>query len=116
MKAIRVHQFGDPEVMVLEDVPDLTPGAGQVLVRLHAAGVNPVETYIRSGNYAIKPALPYTPGTDGAGIVEAVGSGVTSRVARRRASTSDTARAARPAPTPSRPSSARRACIRCRIA
>lgn len=78
MKAIRVRQFGDPEVMVAEDVPDLTPGAGQVLVRIHAAGVNPVETYIRSGNYALKPALPYTPGTDGAGVVEAVGSGVTS--------------------------------------
>jgi NADPH:quinone reductase len=78
MKAIRVRQFGDPEVMVVEDVPDLTPGAGQVLVRIHAAGINPVETYIRSGNYPIKPALPYTPGTDGAGIVEAVGSGVTS--------------------------------------
>jgi NADPH:quinone reductase len=78
MKAIRVRQFGDPEVMVVEDVPDLTPGAGQVLVRIHAAGVNPVETYIRSGNYALKPALPYTPGTDGAGVVEAVGSGVTS--------------------------------------
>ena len=77
MKAIRVHQFGDPEVMVLEDVPDLTPGAGQVLVRIHAAGVNPVETYIRTGNYALKPALPYTPGTDGAGVVEAVGDGVT---------------------------------------
>jgi NADPH2:quinone reductase len=77
MKAIRVRQFGDPEVMVVEDVPDLTPGAGQVLVRIQAAGVNPVETYIRSGNYAIKPALPYTPGTDGAGVVEAVGSGVT---------------------------------------
>jgi len=78
MKAIRVRQFGDPEVMVLEDVPDLTPGAGQVLVRIHAAGVNPVETYIRSGNYPLKPALPYTPGTDGAGVVEAVGAGVTS--------------------------------------
>jgi NADPH:quinone reductase len=65
-------------VMVVEDVPDLTPGAGQLLVRIHAAGVNPVETYIRSGNYALKPVLPFTPGTDGAGIVEAVGSGVTS--------------------------------------
>jgi NADPH:quinone reductase len=77
MKAIRVQQFGDPEVMVLEDVPDLTPANGQVLVRIHAAGVNPVETYIRTGNYPLKPALPYTPGTDGAGIVEAVGTGVT---------------------------------------
>src|SRR3712207_2418813 len=77
MKAIRVQQFGDPEVMKLEDAPDLTPGDGQVVVRLHAAGVNPVETYIRSGNYAIKPPLPYTPGTDGAGVVQAVGAGVT---------------------------------------
>lgn len=77
MKAIRVREFGDPEVMKLEDVPELTPGQGQVLVRLHAAGVNPVETYVRSGNYAIKPALPFTPGTDGAGVVEAVGAGVT---------------------------------------
>jgi NADPH2:quinone reductase len=78
MKAIRVRQFGDPEVMVVEDVPDLTPGPGQVLVRIHATGINPVETYIRTGNYPLKPALPFTPGTDGAGIVEAVGSGVTS--------------------------------------
>src|SRR5262245_51806291 len=78
MKAIRVRQFGDPEVMVVEDAPDLTPGPGQVLVRIHAAGINPVETYIRTGTYPLKPALPYTPGTDGAGIVEAVGVGVTS--------------------------------------
>src|SRR2546425_5704563 len=77
MKAIRVHQFGAPEVMRLEGVPSLKPGPGQVLVRIHAAGVNPVETYIRSGTYARKPALPYTPGTDAAGIVESVGEGVT---------------------------------------
>ncbi len=77
MKAIRVHQFGAPEVMQLEQVPDLKPGPGQVLVRIHAAGVNPVETYIRSGAYAAKPALPYTPGGDGAGTVLSVGSGVT---------------------------------------
>ncbi len=76
MKAIRVHEFGGPEVMKLEDVPDLKPGAGQVVVRVHAAGVNPVDTYIRSGAYARKPSLPYTPGSDGAGIVEQVGGGV----------------------------------------
>jgi NADPH:quinone reductase len=76
MKAIRVHQFGGPEVMKLEEVPTPQTGTGQVLVRIHAAGINPVDTYIRSGAYATKPTLPYTPGKDGAGVVEAVGVGV----------------------------------------
>src|SRR5205809_6772454 len=73
MKAIRVHEFGGPEVLRLEEVPTPQPGAGQVLVRMHAIGVNPVETYIRAGTYALKPTLPYTPGNDGAGVVEQVG-------------------------------------------
>ena len=73
MKAIRVRQFGGPEVMRLEEVPDLRPGPGQVVVRVRAAGVNPVDTYIRSGTYAIKPALPYTPGMDAAGVIAEVG-------------------------------------------
>ncbi len=77
MKAIRVHEFGQPEVMKLEDVPDPLPGPGQVVVRVHAAGVNPVETYIRSGSYANKPALPYTPGGDAAGVIAVVGEKVT---------------------------------------
>lgn len=77
MQAIRVREFGDPEVLVLEEVPDLTPGDGEVLVEVKAAGVNPVDTYVRGGSYAIKPPLPYTPGTDGAGIVREVGAGVT---------------------------------------
>lgn len=77
MKAIVVREFGPPEVMKLEELPDPVPGAGQVLVRVKAAGVNPVETYIRSGTYARKPTLPYVPGTDAGGIVEDVGSGVT---------------------------------------
>ncbi|MBI3801215.1 MAG: NADPH:quinone reductase [Deltaproteobacteria bacterium] len=79
MKAIRVHEFGPPEVLRLETIPDLQPGPGQVVVRIHAAGVNPVETYIRSGIYP-KPPTPYTPGADGAGVVTARGEGV-SRVA-----------------------------------
>lgn len=77
MKAIRVEEFGGPEKLVLREVPDPVPEAGQVVVRIHAAGVNPVDTYIRSGTYARKPQLPYTPGSDGAGVVEAVGVGVT---------------------------------------
>lgn len=77
MKAIRVREFGGPEVLQLQEVPDLKPSAGQVVVRIRATGVNPVDTYIRSGNYARKPSLPYTPGTDGAGTIEAVGPGAT---------------------------------------
>jgi NADPH2:quinone reductase len=77
MKAIRVREFGGPEVLQLQEVPDLKPSAGQVVVRVRATGVNPVDTYIRSGNYVRKPALPYTPGTDGAGTIEAVGPGAT---------------------------------------
>src|ERR1035437_6289268 len=77
MKAIVVHEFGPPEVMQLEDVETPQPTGTQVLVRVHAAGVNPVETYIRGGNYPSKPALPYTPGKDAAGVVDAVGDKVT---------------------------------------
>jgi len=73
MKAIRVNQFGDASVLKLEDVPDPIPGPGQVVVELHAIGVNPVETYMRSGVYPVKPSLPYTPGADGAGVVKPVG-------------------------------------------
>jgi NADPH:quinone reductase len=73
MKAIRVEEFGEPEVMRLVEVPEPSLSAGQVLVRIHATGVNPVETYIRAGTFPRKPHLPYTPGSDGAGVVSAVG-------------------------------------------
>ena len=76
MKAILVHEFGSPEVMKLEEIPTPKPASGQVLVRLNAAGVNPADTYMRSGNYPIKPPLPYTPGSDGAGVIESVGADV----------------------------------------
>src|SRR5438034_6018509 len=78
MKAIRVHEFGGPEVLKLEDVPDPTPGPKQVVVAVRAVGINPVETYIRSGSYAFKPQLPYTPGADAAGVIETVGAEVRS--------------------------------------
>jgi len=78
MKRIRVRAFGGPEVLELEDGEELRPGAGEVLVRIEAAGVNPADTYGRAGAYGARnPALPFTPGTDGAGVVEAIGAGVT---------------------------------------
>lgn len=78
MNAILVREFGGPEVLQLAEVPDPTAMDEQVLVRVHAVGVNPYDTYMRTGNYATKPPLPYIPGADGAGVVEAVGAGVTS--------------------------------------
>ena len=76
MKAILVREFGGLEVLKLEEIPTPKPAAGQVLVRIRAAGVNPYDTYMRAGTYAVKPLLPYTPGSDGAGVVEAIGDGV----------------------------------------
>uniref|UniRef100_UPI003AAFA0D6 quinone oxidoreductase isoform X2 n=1 Tax=Centroberyx gerrardi TaxID=166262 RepID=UPI003AAFA0D6 len=77
MRAIRVSKFGAPSVLRLcsyVHVPE--PEDRQVLICVYACGVNPVETYIRAGTYGRKPALPYTPGSDVAGVVEAVGEGV----------------------------------------
>jgi NADPH:quinone reductase len=72
VKAIRVNEFGGPDVLRLEQMPAPQPRPDEVLVRMHAIGVNPVETYIRGGTYARLPALPYTPGNDGAGVVEQI--------------------------------------------
>ena len=77
MKAIRVSEYGGPSVLKLEDVPSPQPGPNQVLVRNHAVGVNPVDTYLRANVDNRGPKLPYTPGSDSAGVVEAVGTGVT---------------------------------------
>lgn len=79
MKAIRVNEFGPPEVMKIEEAPDPVPGAGEVVVKVAAAGVNPVDTYIRSGMYRPDLKLPYTPGHDAAGIISAVGPDVKHR-------------------------------------
>jgi len=76
MRAILVRQHGGPEVLKLEDMPDPQPRDGEVLVRVRAAGVNPVDGYIRSGAHARKAAPPYVPGLDGAGEVVAAGRGV----------------------------------------
>ena len=77
MKAIRVSEYGGPSVLKLEEVPTPAPGPNQILVRVHAIGINPVDTYLRSNTDNRGPKLPYTPGSDAAGIVEAVGPDVT---------------------------------------
>jgi NADPH2:quinone reductase len=75
MKVIRIHEYGGPEAMRLEDVPTPEPGSGQILVRVAAAGVNYIDTYQRSGQY--KVPLPYVMGLEGAGEIERVGPDVT---------------------------------------
>jgi NADPH2:quinone reductase len=75
MRAVRIHQFGGPEVLQVDEIPTPTPGPGQVLVRLRAIGVNFIDTYHRTGLYRI--SLPFIPGQEGAGEVAAVGPGVT---------------------------------------
>ena len=91
MKAILARAFGGPEVLTLEDVPDPSAGQGQVRVRIHAIGVNPYDTYMRAGGYAITPDLPYTPGADAAGVIDQVGDGVASWGAGDRVYISGTA-------------------------
>jgi len=77
MRAIQMSVFGEADVLKCVDLPTPEPGPGEVRIRLHAAGINPADTYIRSGTYAFfKPKLPWTPGFDGAGVVDAVGEGV----------------------------------------
>lgn len=77
MKAILAREFGGPEVLKLEEVPDPVAGKGQIRVSIRAVGVNPYDTYMRAGGYAIKPDLPYTPGADAAGVIDQVGDDVT---------------------------------------
>lgn len=89
MKAIIVRQFGEPEVMKVEEVDFPEPTDSQVLVKIEAAGVNPVDTYLRTGIHAHAPKLPYTPGKDAAGVVESVGEGVTKWKAGDRVYTAD---------------------------
>ena len=79
MKAIRIHAYGGPEVMVYEDAPRPMPGAEDVLVRVQAAGVNPVDWKVREGRLQgrVNHRLPLVLGWDVAGVVEELGSGVT---------------------------------------
>jgi len=89
MKAIIVKNFGAPEVMNLEEIETPEPNENQILVRVKAAGVNPVDTYIRTGTYAQKPELPYTPGKDAAGVIEKIGANVQSFAVGDRVLTAD---------------------------
>ncbi len=91
MRAIVLHRFGGPEVLSLEDWPVPTPGPGQIRIRNRAAGVNPVDTYIRAGTYARLPPLPCVLGWDGAGVVDAVGPDVARHQAGDRVYFSGTA-------------------------
>jgi NADPH:quinone reductase len=76
MKAIQVSEFGGPEVLKYVELSEPTPNEKEVRVKLFAAGVNPSEAYTRTGTYSSVPDLPYTPGTDGAGVIDAIGEGV----------------------------------------
>lgn len=89
MKAIIVREFGAPDVLKLEETADLEPNENQILVKIEAAGVNPVDAYVRSGVYTKVPNLPYTPGKDAAGIVEKTGANVTKFKAGDRVLTAD---------------------------
>src|SRR3954470_17850356 len=87
VKAVRVHSTGGPDVLRYEEVPIPTPGAGQVLVRIKAIGINFIEVYQRTGLYQVK--VPFIPGSEAAGVVDRLGEGVTSvKVGQRVASQS----------------------------
>ncbi|XP_054624352.1 quinone oxidoreductase isoform X2 [Dunckerocampus dactyliophorus] len=91
MRAIRVSEFGDPSVLKLcTDVKVPQPGRSQVLIRVRACGVNPVDTYIRTGTHVEKPSLPYTPGSNVAGLVESVAEDVTAVKVGERVFTTST--------------------------
>ena len=89
MQAIRIHAFGGPEVLTTETIDDPVPGPGEIRIRVHAIGVNPVETYVRAGAYGPR-AFPFTPGTDCAGVVELVGPGVANHSPGQRVYTAGT--------------------------
>ena len=91
MRAVVVAKAGSPEELVLQEQPDPTPGPGEVLVRTHAAGVNYMDTYQRSGQYKVE--YPFVPGGEASGVVEAVGDGVTAFTPGDRVTTGQAKRA-----------------------
>ena len=77
MRALVCKEYGPPEYLVIENYPDPVPGAGEVLVDIKAAGINFPDVLIIAGTYQVKIPLPFVPGNEAAGVVEAVGDGVT---------------------------------------
>ena len=77
MRALQVHKFGGPETLKVQDIPIPCVGDSDVLINIRAAGINPVDTYIREGNYATVPKLPAILGKEVAGVVEETGKSVT---------------------------------------
>ena len=94
MKAVQINDFGGPDAMKYQDVADPTPGEGEAVVRIQAAGVNYTDVYSRAGINP-GPPLPRTIGVEGAGVVTAVGGGVRSVASRRRRLAAPTSRSAR---------------------
>lgn len=90
MKKIEVRHFGEPEVLELVECEVYIPSAQEILVKIEAVGVNPVETYVRAGTYPTLPSLPYTPGGNAAGTVAACGKDVTAWKIGNRVYTSGT--------------------------
>lgn len=84
MKAVVLERHGPPEVLRLHDVPEPSPAAGEVRVRLDAIGINFAEVLSRKGLYGWAPRLPYTPGMEGTGVIDALGAGVTERAIGER--------------------------------
>lgn len=76
MKAVRCKQYGPPESLVVEEIPALVPGPGEVVVSTHAGAVNFPDTLIIKNKYQFKPALPFSPGSEMSGIIKQVGEGV----------------------------------------
>jgi NADPH:quinone reductase len=77
MRAIRCHTYGPPESLVVEELPELHPGAGEVVIDVKAASVNFPDVLVIQNKYQFKPELPFTPGAEFAGVVREVGAGVT---------------------------------------
>ena len=76
MKAVRIHRFGGPEVIHIEDIPKPVPNAREVVVKVEAAGVGPWDALIRRGDSALPQTLPLTLGSDFSGVIDSIGSGV----------------------------------------